>query len=37
MSIILAHHTVISFQNAVTIKDLLADETGEERVAYRWV
>ena len=37
MSIILAHHTIISFENAVTIEDLLADETGEERVANRWV
>ena len=37
MSIILAHHTIISFQNAVTIEDRLADECGEQRVAYRWV
>eukprot|EP01046_Picozoa_sp_COSAG06_P079996 COSAG06_NODE_27353_length_594_cov_13.755556_2_plen_34_part_01 len=34
MSIILTHHTVISFENAVTIEDWLADETGEQGVAY---
>jgi hypothetical protein len=37
MFIILAHHTIIRFENAVTIEDWLADETGEQRVANRWV